>query len=151
MAGNLCLMAEPRKPVIPSDMKAFNRAVIEEHRANAGKLSGPMAGRSPLLLTTTGARSGQPVTVVLGYGRAGEKYVVIASNNGAPSHPFWYLNLLASPLATVEVGPEKFEVYASTALPDERDELAKAVPYLEGQQKLTERQIPLVILERASD
>ena len=137
--------------MIPSDMKAFNKALIAEHRANAGKLSGPMAGRSPLLLTTTGTRSREPITVVLGYGRAGEKYLVIASNNGAPSHPYWYLNLLANPVATVEVGPEKFEVYASTALPDERDELARAVPYLESQQKLTERQIPLVILERASD
>ena len=144
-------MAEARKPVIPSDMKAFNKALIAEHRANAVKLSGPMASRSPLLLTTTGARSREPITVVLGYGRAGEKYLVIASNNGAPSHPYWYLNLLANPVATVEVGPEKFEVYASTALPDERDELARAVPYLESQQKLTERQIPLVILERASD
>jgi deazaflavin-dependent oxidoreductase (nitroreductase family) len=170
LAGNLCrcgsylkivqaihlaaaAMAEPKKPppTIPSDMKAFNRAVIAEHRANAGKLSGPMEGRTILLLTTTGARSGEPRTTVLGYGRVGEKYVVIASNNGAPKPPYWYLNLLAKPVATVEVGAEKFEVYASTAQPDERDELAKAVPYLERQQKLTERQIPLVILERASD
>lgn len=169
LAGNLCRcgsylkivdaihiaavsMAEQRKPpVIPTDMKAFNRAVIAEHRANAGKLSGPMAGRTVLLLTTTGARSGQPRTTVLGYGRSGDRYVVIASNNGAPSHPAWYLNLLANPTATVEVGPEKFEAHASTARPEERDELAKAVPYLESQQKLTERQIPLVILERVPD
>ena len=129
-------------------MKAFNQAVIAEHRANAGKLSGPMAGRTVLLLTTTGARSGQPRTAVLGYGRAGDKYVVIASNNGAPSHPAWYLNLLASPVATVEVGPEEFEVRASTARPDEREELSKVVPYLERQQQLTHREIPLVILER---
>jgi deazaflavin-dependent oxidoreductase (nitroreductase family) len=129
-------------------MKAFNRAVIAEHRANAGKLSGPMAGRTVLLLTTTGARSGQPRTIVLGYGRADERYVVIASNNGAPAHPAWYANLLADPVATVEVGPEKFEVRASTAEPEERAELAKTVPYLERQQKLTSREIPLVVLER---
>ena len=142
-------MSEQRKPPeIPTDMKAFNREVIAEHRANAGKLSGPMAGRTVLLLTTTGTRSGQPRTTVLGYGRAGDRYVVIASNNGAQSHPAWYLNLLANPLATVEVGPEKFEVRASTARPDEREELANAVPYLERQQKLTSREIPLVILER---
>ena len=137
-----------KRPVIPADMKAFNRAVIAEHRANGGKLSGPMAASTVLLLTTTGARSGQPRTTVLGYGRAGDRYVVIASDNGAPSHPAWYLNLLANPAATVEVGPEKFEVRASTARPDERAELAKVVPYLERQQKLTEREIPLVILER---
>src|ERR1700694_3088234 len=123
-----------RRPQIPSDMKAFNRAVIAEHRANGGKLSGPMAGRTVLLLTTTGARSGQPRTTVLGYGRTDERFVVIASNNGAPAHPAWYTNLLADPVATVEVGPEKFEVRASTARPEQRAELAKAVPYLESQQ-----------------
>jgi deazaflavin-dependent oxidoreductase (nitroreductase family) len=144
-------MAEPRKPVsIPSDMEAFNRALIAEHRANAGKLSGPMAGRSVLLLTTTGARSGQPRTTVLGYGRDGDRYVVIASNNVAPAPPAWFLNLLANPVATVEVGADRLEVRASTAKPDERDHLAKAVPYLESQQKLTSREIPLVILERVS-
>jgi deazaflavin-dependent oxidoreductase (nitroreductase family) len=142
-------MSEQRKPpVIPTDMKAFNRAVIAEHRANAGKLSGPMAGSTVLLLTTMGARSGQPRTTVTGYGRAGDRFVIIASNNGASSHPFWYRNLLANPVATIEVGPEKFEVRASTARPDEREELAKVVPYLERQQKLTSREIPLVILER---
>lgn len=131
-------------------MKAFNRVLIAEHRANAGKLSGPMAGRSVLLLTTTGARSGQPRTAVLGYGRDGDRYVVIASNNGAPVPPAWFLNLLANPVATVEVGADRLEVRASTAKPDERDHLANAVPYLESQQKLTSREIPLVILERVS-
>ena len=108
-----------------------------------------MAGRQILLLTTTGARSGKERTTVLGYGRAGEKLVVIASNNGAPAAPAWFHNLLARPIATVEVGPDRFKVRARTAKPDERDELAKAVPYLESQQKLTERQIPIVVLERS--
>jgi deazaflavin-dependent oxidoreductase (nitroreductase family) len=137
-----------RRPVIPQDMKAFNRALIQEWRANAGRLSGPMAGRNLILLTTTGARSGQSRTIVLGFGRSGDKLVAIASNNGAPAHPAWYLNLLADPVATVELGAEKFDVRVRTARPDERAELAKAVPYLESQQKLTERQIPLVVLER---
>ncbi len=137
-----------RRPVIPQDMKAFNRAIVQEWRANAGRLSGPMAGRNLILLTTTGARSGQPGTVVLGFGRNGDNLVAIASNNGAPAHPAWYLNLLADPVATVELGADKFDVRARPARPDEREELAKAVPYLESQQKLTEREIPLVILER---
>jgi deazaflavin-dependent oxidoreductase (nitroreductase family) len=85
---------------------------------------------------------------VLGYGRQGDRYVVIASNNGAPKAPAWYHNLLAHPEATVEVGPDKFEVRATTARPEERDELAKAVPYLDGQQKLTTRELPLVVLEK---
>ena len=137
-----------RRPVIPQDMKAFNRAIVQEWRANAGRLSGPMAGRNLILLTTTGARSGQPGTVVLGFGRNGDNLVAIASNNGAPAHPAWYLNLLADPVATVELGADKFDVRARPARPDEREELAKAVPYLESQQQLTEREIPLVILER---
>ena len=129
-------------------MRAFNKAVIAEHRANGGRLSGPMAGRTVLLLTTTGRRSGEPRTIVLGYGRAGDRLVVIASDNGAPAAPAWYHNLLADPNATVEVGPEKFKVRATTASPGERDQLAKVVPYLESQQKLTEREIPVVALER---
>lgn len=129
-------------------MKAFNKAVIAEHRANGGKLSGPMEGRTVLLLTTTGRRSAEERTIVLGYGRHGDRYVVIASNNGAASDPAWYQNLLADPTATLEVGPEKFKVRATTARPDEREELARVVPYLEGQQKRTQREIPIVVFDR---
>jgi deazaflavin-dependent oxidoreductase (nitroreductase family) len=129
-------------------MKAFNRALIQEWRANNGALSGRMAGRNLILLTTTGVRSGEPRTVVLGFGRHGDKVVAIASNNGAATHPAWYLNLLARPSAAVELGPDRFEVRARTARPEEREELAKVVPYLESQQQLTERQIPIVVLER---
>jgi deazaflavin-dependent oxidoreductase (nitroreductase family) len=135
------------RPPIPSDMNEFNRKVIGEFRATGGQLSGPMAGRTILLLTTTGARSGEPRTTVLGYGREGDSYVVIASNNGAPAHPAWYRNLLADPHATVEVGPEKISVTARTAQPQERERLARTVPYLAQQQGLTSREIPLVVLE----
>jgi deazaflavin-dependent oxidoreductase (nitroreductase family) len=141
-------VTKPERPAIPQDMKAFNRALIEEWRANNGKLSGRMAGRSLILLTTTGARSGEPRTAVLGFGRSGDKIVAIASNNGASAHPAWYLNLLRRPTATVELGAEKFEVRATTAKPEEREVLVKAVPYLKSQQELTEREIPIVVLER---
>ena len=140
--------AKPQRPAIPQDMKAFNRALIEEWRANNGKLSGRMAGRKLILLTTTGARSGEPRTAVLAFGRHGDTIVAIASNNGAPAHPAWYFNLLAHPIATVELGPDTFDVRARTAGPEEREALAKAVPYLESQQQLTEREIPIVVLER---
>jgi deazaflavin-dependent oxidoreductase (nitroreductase family) len=138
-----------KRPEIPADMIAFNQKVIADFRATGGRMSGPMAGRRLLLLTTTGARTGQPRTAVLGYGRVGDRYVVIASNNGAPSAPAWYHNLLANPAAVVEVGAERFEAQARTARPEERAELAAAVPYLESQQQLTDRLIPLVVLERA--
>jgi deazaflavin-dependent oxidoreductase (nitroreductase family) len=136
------------KPAIPSDMKAFNRALIEEWRANNGRLSGRLAGSQLILLTTIGARSGEPRTTVLGYRRHGDEVVAIASNNGSAGDPNWYRNLLARPTAIVELGAEKFEVRARTARPEEREEYAKLVSYLESQQKLREREIPIVILER---
>lgn len=140
--------SRPQRPAIPQDIKAFNRALIAEWRSNNGQLSGRMAGRKLILLTTTGARSGEPRTAVLAFGRHGENIVAIASNNGAAAHPAWYLNLLEHPTATVELGPDKFAVRARTAKPEERAALAKAVPYLESQQQLTEREIPIVVLER---
>jgi deazaflavin-dependent oxidoreductase (nitroreductase family) len=137
-------------PSIPTDMRAFNDAVIKEFRSNQGRLSGPMAGRQLLLLTTRGAVSGQSRTAVVGYRPHGDRLLVIASNNAAVSHPAWYRNLLADPVATVEVGAEKFEVRATTAEPNERAELATKIDYLEPQQKLTDREIPIVILERVT-
>ena len=140
-----------RKPPtqIPADMNAFNRKVIEDFRANHGKLTGPLAGRTLILLTTTGARSGKERTAVLGFGKDGDRYVVIASGNGAPSHPAWYQNLLARPIATVEAGPNKFKVRARTARPDERDHFKQVIPYYEQQQSLTTREIPFVVFDRA--
>src|SRR5260370_13956349 len=134
---------------VPADMKAFNKALIEEFRANGGDLSGPMAGRRLMLLTTRGAKSGQPRTAVVGYRPHGDKYLVIASANGGPSHPAWYRNLQAHPMATVEVGAQKFEARAPTAGRGEPDALAAKIDYLERQQKLTDREIPIVILEPA--
>ena len=136
-------------PQIPTDIKAFNRKLIEEFRANGGQLSGQMAGRTLMLLTTTGAKSGKERTAVLGFGKDGDRYVVIASGNGAPSHPGWYQNLHARPIATVEVGPNKFKARARTARPEEREQLKRFVPYIEQQQTLTKREIPIVVLERS--
>jgi deazaflavin-dependent oxidoreductase (nitroreductase family) len=140
----------PRKaPLIPTDMKAFNAKLIADFRANHGQFTGDMAGRGLLILTTTGARSGELRSVVLGFGRHGDRLVVIASDNGAPKAPGWYHNLLANPNATIELaGPERFEVRASTATHDERDELSKVLPYLEQQQTLTAREIPIVVFDR---
>ena len=131
---------------VPVDIKAFNQKLISEFRANRGQLTGHMAGRTLMLLTTIGATTGQPRTTVLGFRKDGDRYLVIASGNGAPQHPAWYRNLLANPMATVEVGPDKFTVKASTAGPDDRDRLAGLVPYLQTEQQKTSRQIPIVIL-----
>jgi deazaflavin-dependent oxidoreductase (nitroreductase family) len=134
---------------VPTDVLAFNKKLIEEFRANKGKLGGPLASSQVLLLTTTGNKTGNERTAVIGYRNDGDRYVAIASGNGAPKHPAWYLNLQARPIATVEVGREKFKVRARTARPDERDRLKTVVPYLEQQQTLTAREIPIVVLERS--
>jgi deazaflavin-dependent oxidoreductase (nitroreductase family) len=138
-----------QKPQIPPDMNEFNRKVIADFRANGGELSGPMAGRKLMLLTTTGARTGQERTVVLGYRQAGDSYVVIASANGAPSDPAWYRNLQAHPHATVEVGDKKLHVHPRTTEGEERKRMGALVDYLEGEEKKTSRKIPVVVLEPA--
>jgi deazaflavin-dependent oxidoreductase (nitroreductase family) len=117
--------AQDRRRQIPTDMKSFNWQLIGEYRANEGRLSGQLAGMQVLLLTTKGVRTAEPRTAVVGYRMHGESYVTIASANGAPSHPAWYLNLLAEPVATVEVGAEKFQARARTATSAERAELAR--------------------------
>jgi deazaflavin-dependent oxidoreductase (nitroreductase family) len=134
---------------MPQDMRAFNEALIAEFRANGGKLSGRLANSSLLLLTTTGARSGQPRVTPLGYVRDGERYAVIAANAGAPRHPDWYHNLLAHPRVVVEVGAERFEATARDATGTERERLIAAISYFAAQQAKTTREIPVVVLERA--
>ena len=130
-------------------MKAFNDKVIREFRDNGGKLaSGPLAGSSVMLLTTTGAISRVPRTVVLGFRRDGDHFIAIASNNGNDVAPHWYRNLLREPAAVLEVGAERLEVRARTAEADERQRLAPKIDYLERQQALTKREIPIVIFER---
>jgi deazaflavin-dependent oxidoreductase (nitroreductase family) len=109
-------------------------------------------GVTTLLLTTTGRRSGQPRTTPLIYGRAGDKYLIVASRGGAPKHPSWYENLVANPVVQVQVMADRFKARARTATPAEKPALWKTMaaiwpPYDEYQQRTT-REIPVVILER---
>jgi deazaflavin-dependent oxidoreductase (nitroreductase family) len=134
---------------MPRDMRAFNEALVAEFRANGGKLSGQLANSSLLLLTTTGARSGRPRVTPLGYVRDGERYAVIAANDGAPRHPDWYHNLLAHPQVVVEIGAERFDAMARVATGAERERLIAAIQYFDAQQAKTEREIPVVVLGRA--
>jgi deazaflavin-dependent oxidoreductase (nitroreductase family) len=105
-----------------------------------------------LLLTTTGRKSGEPLTLPLIYGRAGDAYVVVASKGGAPAHPAWYLNLAASPQVGVQVKADRFAARARTAAGAERARLWDMMvgvyhPY-EKYQTMTDREIPVVVLER---
>lgn len=133
---------------IPPDMKAFNEKLIAEFRANEGKLSGRLAQSQLMLLTTTGKKSGKARTVVIGYRRDGDRYLAIASNNGADAAPMWYANLLTNPSATVEIGSERFDVRARTAPPNERERLGALIEYFAGQQAKAKREIPIVVFER---
>jgi deazaflavin-dependent oxidoreductase (nitroreductase family) len=132
----------------------FNRQLIEEYRTNGGKVTGQFAGAALLLLTTTGARSGQSRTNPLAYSRDGDRLVVIASKGGAPTSPDWYHNLLAHPEATVEMGSERFPVRASFPQGEERtrlyDQQAAQMPNFAEYQRNTARQIPVIVLERVS-
>jgi deazaflavin-dependent oxidoreductase (nitroreductase family) len=102
-----------------------------------------------MLLTTKGSKSGRDRTVVVGYRRAGDLYLAIASNNGNDAAPSWFHNLQADPIATVELGQDKFKVRARVATPQERPEFTKLIDYLERQQALTSREIPIVVFEKA--
>src|SRR6266550_7757185 len=98
-----------------NNFKEFNQNIITEFRANGGKVSGLFANVSLLLLTTVGAKSGQPRTMPLAYTTDGDHFIVIASKGGAPTNPDWYHNLLANPLVTVEIGNERFQARAVAA------------------------------------
>jgi len=133
--------------------RGWNESIIEQFRANAGQMkSGPFAGRSLLLLTTKGAKTGEERTSPLVYSRDGDRYVVIASKGGAPTHPSWYHNLRANPEVAVELGPEKFRARAHVADDGERrrlyDRHAERMPAFADYEKKTTRKIPVVVLER---
>ena len=134
-------------------MSDWNSKIIEEFRAKKGKGVGPF-GDHLLILTTQGARSGREHTVPLAFHRDGDSYIVIASMGGAPKHPAWYHNVVATGQAQVEVGDETFNVRA-TPVPSgpERDRLyaqqAALMPGFWEYEKKTSRVIPAVVLERA--
>ena len=133
---------------------AMTDALITDFRAHGGEVtSGPFVGRPVLLLTTTGAQSGQPRLAPVVYSRDGDHFVIMASKGGAPTHPAWYQNLRAHPTVTVEVGGETFEARARVTEGAERDRLfaqhAAHNPNFTDYQRRTTRVIPVVVLERA--
>ena len=134
------------------DRNDWNRQLIEEFRANGGKVGGMWEGRPLLLLTTTGAKSGQQRTSPTMYLRDGDRLLVFASKGGAPTNPDWYHNLLAHPDVTVEVGNETYNAIATPVTGEERDRIyahwAELYPQFGEYQKKTTRKIPVVTLQR---
>lgn len=133
-------------------MNDWNRQTIEAFRANGGKVGGMWEGRPLLLLTTTGARSGQRYTHPVMYLPDGDRLLVFASKGGAPTNPDWYHNLLAHPEVTVEVGTETYEATATPVTAEERDRLfarqAELYPQFGQYQARATRKIPVIALER---
>ena len=132
-------------------INAFNKSIIDEFRANDGKVTGQFAGADLLLLTTTGAKSGQRRVSPLAYFRIDGKLIIIGSFAGAPVNPAWVHNLRADPAAHVEVGTDAFDVTARELPAAERDELfdkvAAAAPGFAEYQSNTRRVIPLFELQ----
>jgi deazaflavin-dependent oxidoreductase (nitroreductase family) len=134
-------------------IKAFNKKVVEEFRATGGKVAGPFTQAELLLLTTTGAKSGQPRVSPLAYFHIDDKLIVIGSFHGAPADPDWVRNLRANPRAHIEIGADAFDVTARELPPAERDELfpklTAVAPVIAESQSKTSRVIPLFELQPA--
>jgi deazaflavin-dependent oxidoreductase (nitroreductase family) len=136
------------------DVKNWNQGIIDEFRATGGKVGGQFAGAPLLLLTSTGAKSGKLRTNPVMYLADGDRLIVFASKGGAPTNPDWYHNLVANPTATVEVGPDRYDVKATVLTGAERDRLyarqAERYPGFADYQAKTTRTIPVVALERSA-
>jgi deazaflavin-dependent oxidoreductase (nitroreductase family) len=135
-----------------ANVQDFNRNLIDEFRANHGKVTGIFENSPVLLLTTTGAKSGNRHTTPVVYTTDGDRLVIIASKGGAPSNPAWYHNLVANPTVTIELPDETFEARAIVTKGEERQRLfdaqATKMPNFNDYAAKTERQIPVIALER---
>jgi len=134
------------------DLQAYNKTIIEEFRAHGGKVGGPFAGATLLLLTTTGAKTGLSRTNPLMYFGDNDRYLVAASYAGAPSNPPWFYNLITNPTVGVEIGNERFTARAEVLPEPERAvqfaKIASAYPTFAEYQRKTTRAIPIVALYR---
>jgi len=136
-----------------STTNAWNATIIEEFRANEGKVGGPFEGAPVLLLGTTGAKTHQRRVNPMMYLKEGGRTFVFASKAGADTNPDWFHNLVADPAVNVELGAEKFKATASPLSGGERDRIyaiqAERYPGFAEYQQKTARVIPVVELIRS--
>jgi deazaflavin-dependent oxidoreductase (nitroreductase family) len=136
-----------------ASLDAFNNAIIAEFRANDGVVGGPFEGATLLLLTTTGAKSGQPRLSPLAYLTIDDKIIIVGSKAGADTNPHWVHNLRANPRAHVEIGTDSYDVVARELPADERyatyPKVVALAPGFGDYQSKTSRVIPLFELQRA--
>jgi deazaflavin-dependent oxidoreductase (nitroreductase family) len=133
-------------------MKAFNKNIVDEFRANRGKVGGPFEGATLLLLTTTGAKSGQPRLAPLAYLTIDQKMIIVGSKAGADTNPDWVHNVRANPRAHIEVGTDAYDVTVRELPSGERDatypKVVELAPGFGEYQAKTSRVIPLFELQR---
>lgn len=131
----------------------FGQEHVDRYRATDGKEGHAWEGTTALLLTTQGRKSGEEHTTPLIYGKSGDDFMVVASKGGAPEPPAWYLNLQANPTVEVQVWGDRFRARARTATAEEKPAMWKQMvsqwPAYEDYQAKTDREIPVVVLERA--
>ena len=151
IASGAMISAVAFGPVSRLILKVFSRVHVVLYRASGGRVGGRFRKTAPvLLLTTTGRKTGKRRTTPLLYVEDADRYVVVASVGGAPTHPAWYLNLRGDPAATIQVGNRKLAVGSETAGPEERARLWARVtqmyPKYDDYQAKTSREIPVVTL-----
>src|SRR5256885_3394000 len=141
-----------KEPMTTVDYNEFTRHLMDDIRQHGGPTSGPMAGRPLMILTTSGAKSGEPRSAVVTYTRDGDRYVIAASKSGAPTNPQWFYNIKANPDVTVEAEGQKFNARATVTSRAERDRLwaqhAEERPEFREYPKKTDRVIPMILLDR---
>jgi deazaflavin-dependent oxidoreductase (nitroreductase family) len=136
------------------DPEAWTRSLIADMREHGGRpSSGPMAGKPLIVLTSIGAKTGEPRTAIVTYHKDGDRWAIAASKGGDPKDPQWFHNLEAHPDVTIEVDNEKVPVHAVVTHGAERDRLwndhVAALPEFGEYPKKTDRVIPMILLERA--
>jgi len=135
-------------------MTDWNSKIIEEFRANGGRVGGQFEGAPLLLLHTVGARTGQQRVNPMMYQQVTNGYAVFASKGGAPTNPDWYHNVLAHPRVTAEIGTGTVELLARVAEGEEREQIwaaqKAAYPGFADYERNTTRQIPVIILQPVS-
>jgi deazaflavin-dependent oxidoreductase (nitroreductase family) len=142
-------------PLTPGEA-IWNQNHIADFRAHGGAITqGPLAGANVLLLTTTGATSGEPRISPLGYTRDGDRWVVVGSNSGQPHDPAWLANIRADALVMIEVGTATFPARATITTGSERQRLwdahKRAIPAFAQYEQMSGRVLQVVALERVSD
>ncbi|WP_425955523.1 nitroreductase family deazaflavin-dependent oxidoreductase [Xylanimonas sp. McL0601] len=132
-------------------MSDWNADIIEEFRANEGRVGGPFEGANMILISTVGARTGAVrTTPVVYFPQEDGSMLIVASKGGAPTNPDWYHNVRANPVFEVEVGARRFAVEAAVLTPEERavawPRIVEAAPGFGDYQRKTDRIIPVVRL-----